>query len=91
MSHVHNTSVEPRLASLAHSTHIRHTARQVLALLGAALQFEVAVGLNGAVWVAAPTPGVTVLVAHALRESRGKSDAQCTLMVEGLLARVQGG
>lgn len=55
------------------------------------MQFEVAVGLNGGVWVAAPSPGVVVLVAHALRKSRDMSDAQCELMVEELLKHVQGG
>lgn len=71
--------------------HTRNPLLQVLATLGASLQFEVAVGLNGGVWVSAPTPGVAVLVAHALRESRHVSDAQCKLMVEGLLKRVAGG
>lgn len=64
---------------------------QVLTTLGSALQFEVAVGLNGAIWVDAPSPGVVVLVAHALRSTAGMSDAQSIALVQQLLDKVQKG
>ncbi len=68
-----------------------HHTTQVLSALGNALQFEVAVGLNGAVWVDAPSPGIIVLVAHALVNTAGMSDAQSTALVQQLLDKVQKG
>ncbi len=61
----------------------------MLAALGAALAFELAVGQNGRVWVAAPDVGATVLVANALANSERLSSAQAHIMVKKLLASVQ--
>lgn len=61
----------------------------VLAALGKGLQFEVAVGLNGRVWVAAATPATTVLVSNAVLESESKTQAQVEAMVSRILAQVQ--
>jgi exosome complex component RRP40 len=40
----------------------------VLAALGRSLQFELAVGVNGRVWIAAPTQQATIVVAQVLEE-----------------------
>lgn len=62
---------------------------QVLALLGAALAFELAVGQNGRVWVGGADVGATVLVANALGNSERLSPGQAHIMVKKLLASVQ--
>lgn len=59
-----------------------------LAALGAALQFELAVGLNGAVWVDSPSPAVSVLVANALPATEGLPPAAALAHVQRLLAAV---
>ena len=64
-------------------------ACQVLASLGAALAFELAVGQNGRVWVGGADVGATVLVANALGNSERLSPGQAHIMVKKLLASVQ--
>lgn len=59
-------------------------AAPVLEALGAGLQFEVAVGLNGRVWVCASTPATTVLVSNAILESEFKTKAQVRLWCWGV-------
>ena len=61
----------------------------VLATLGRALQFEIAVGQNGRAWVNAPTTGATVLVASAVQASEGLTPQQQEHVVRQLL-RVPG-
>ncbi|KAJ2723052.1 exosome non-catalytic core subunit rrp40 [Coemansia sp. Benny D115] len=58
----------------------------VLTALGGGLPFEVAVGLNGRVWVNAATAESTVLVANAIRNSEFLDAKQCRQMVKELLA-----
>ncbi|KAJ2786007.1 exosome non-catalytic core subunit rrp40 [Coemansia javaensis] len=59
----------------------------VLAALGAELPFEIAIGVNGRVWVCADGPEKTVLVANAIRNSEYLDAAQCKQMVRELLDR----
>jgi exosome complex component RRP40 len=56
----------------------------VLAKLGALLSFEIAVGLNGRVWVKAGTVQHSILVANSILASEHMSAAQ----VEDMLAHV---
>jgi len=48
----------------------------VLLALGRSLQFELAVGLNGRVWVDAASPQIAVLVSLAVQASEGAGDAE---------------
>ncbi|KAJ2160506.1 exosome non-catalytic core subunit rrp40 [Coemansia sp. RSA 552] len=57
----------------------------VLGALGKSLPFEVAVGVNGRVWLDAESPQKTVLVANAIRNSEFLDAAQCRQMVRELL------
>ncbi|KAL4424272.1 hypothetical protein ABPG75_001573 [Micractinium tetrahymenae] len=57
----------------------------VLSALGRALQFELAVGQNGRVWLDAPSPGTVVLVANAIQSSEFLSAPQQEQLVAALL------
>ncbi|KAK6249481.1 K Homology domain [Theobroma cacao] len=61
----------------------------VLEALGKKLSFEIAVGLNGRVWVNAATPDTIVVVANAIMNSESLSGAQQIIMVEHLLKNIQ--
>ncbi|XP_074278682.1 exosome complex component rrp40-like [Silene latifolia] len=56
--------------------------------LGKKLSFEIAVGLNGRVWVNAESPAKVVLVCNAIMKSRSSSPGEQKVYVEKLLERV---
>jgi len=62
----------------------------VLAALGGALTFELAVGQNGRVWVGAGQAASAVLVANALASSERLSPGQAHILVKKLLASRSG-
>ena len=59
----------------------------VLAALGESLPYELAVGVNGWVWVKAETPADTVLVVNAVRNSEDLPDDQAEVLVRTLIQR----
>ncbi|KAL7222853.1 hypothetical protein ACSBR1_024530 [Camellia fascicularis] len=61
----------------------------VLEGLAKKLSFEIAVGLNGRVWVNAEAPSTVILVSNAIMNSESLSGVQQKIMVEKLLQRVQ--
>lgn len=61
----------------------------LLETLGKKLSFEIAVGLNGRVWVNASDPSVVILVSNAIMKSESLSGTQQKIMAEKLLQRVQ--
>lgn len=61
----------------------------VLEAFGKNLSFEIAVGLNGRVWVNAESPANLILVANAIMKSESLSAVQQKILVERLLKRVQ--
>lgn len=61
----------------------------VLAALGASLQFEMAVGLNGRVWVCGSSTNATILVANAITSSEFLTPSQQSTLVSRLVAQVQ--
>ncbi|KAL6006976.1 hypothetical protein ACLOJK_032472 [Asimina triloba] len=61
----------------------------VLEALGKKQSFEIAVGLNGRVWVNASSPHTVILVANAIMNSETLSGTQQRIMVEKLLERIQ--
>ncbi|XWS60727.1 hypothetical protein CRYUN_Cryun07bG0060600 [Craigia yunnanensis] len=61
----------------------------VLESLGKKLSFEIAVGLNGWVWVNAASPDTIVVVANAIMNSESLSGAQQIIMAEHLLKSIQ--
>ncbi|GAB2289544.1 hypothetical protein Dimus_023854 [Dionaea muscipula] len=60
----------------------------VLADLGKELSFEIAVGLNGRVWVNAESPSTVILVSNMILNSESLTAFQQKKMVEKLLHRV---
>ncbi|KAG2575280.1 hypothetical protein PVAP13_7KG425700 [Panicum virgatum] len=60
----------------------------VLEALGKKLSFEIAVGLNGRVWVNAPAPSTVILVSNAIMKSESLSGIKQRAMVENLLERL---
>ncbi|XP_057951986.1 uncharacterized protein LOC131146409 [Malania oleifera] len=60
----------------------------VLEALGKKLSFEIAVGLNGRVWVNAESPSAIILVANTIMKSESLSWTKQKIMVENLLQRV---
>ncbi|XP_043723718.1 putative exosome complex component rrp40 isoform X2 [Telopea speciosissima] len=61
----------------------------VLEGLGKKLSFEIAVGLNGRVWVNAGSPSTVILVANAIMNSESLSNTKQKIMVEKLLQKFQ--
>eukprot|EP00244_Chara_vulgaris_P013216 TRINITY_DN7395_c0_g4_i1.p1 TRINITY_DN7395_c0_g4~~TRINITY_DN7395_c0_g4_i1.p1 ORF type:complete len:239 (+),score=36.46 TRINITY_DN7395_c0_g4_i1:89-805(+) len=61
----------------------------VLAALGQKVSFEMAVGLNGRVWVRSASPATTILVCTAIQNAEFLSPTQAQLMVKKLLRRTQ--
>lgn len=61
----------------------------ILAALGRALQFELAVGLNGHVWVHSPKPMTTIIVTNTLPKGEFLSDAQADLVVKRIVTSMQ--
>lgn len=61
----------------------------VLDALGKRLSFEIAVGLNGRVWVNAPSVSTIILVSNAIMNAEFLSATQQQSMVQKLLQRVQ--
>ncbi|KAH9720185.1 Ribosomal RNA-processing protein 40 [Citrus sinensis] len=61
----------------------------VLEELGKQLSFEIAVGLNGRVWVNAESPSTVVLVSNAIMNSESLSAVQQKIMVDKLLQRIK--
>ena len=59
----------------------------VLGALGSSLAFELAVGVNGRVWVAASSVRATVLVANAITTCEFLSPTQVQTLVARLLAQ----
>uniref|UniRef100_A0ACD5VJU8 Uncharacterized protein n=1 Tax=Avena sativa TaxID=4498 RepID=A0ACD5VJU8_AVESA len=60
----------------------------LLEALGKKLSFEIAVGLNGRVWVNAPSPSNVILVSEAIKKSESFNRIQQRSMVEKLLAKL---
>ncbi|XP_074306736.1 uncharacterized protein LOC141641982 [Silene latifolia] len=56
--------------------------------LGKKLSFEIAVGLNGRVWVNAESPAKVILVCNAIMKSGSSSPGEQKVYVEKLLERV---
>ncbi|KAK4263524.1 hypothetical protein QN277_028920 [Acacia crassicarpa] len=61
----------------------------VLDALGKKLSFEIAIGLNGRVWVNATSPSMTIVVANAILNSESLSGVQQRIMVDKLLQTIQ--
>ncbi|KAH9323183.1 hypothetical protein KI387_017822 [Taxus chinensis] len=61
----------------------------VLEELGKTLSFEIAVGLNGRVWVNAPSPSTVILVSNAIINAEYLSGVQQKILAQRLLQRVQ--
>ncbi|XP_042493885.1 putative exosome complex component rrp40 [Macadamia integrifolia] len=61
----------------------------VLEALGKKLSFEIAVGLNGRVWVNAGSASTVILAANAIVNSESLSSTKQKIMVEKLLQRFQ--
>ncbi|RRT69645.1 hypothetical protein B296_00024451 [Ensete ventricosum] len=61
----------------------------VLEALGKKLSYEIAVGLNGRVWVNASSPSTVILVSNAIMNSESLSGVQQKIMVEKLMQRLQ--
>ncbi|KFK29829.1 hypothetical protein AALP_AA7G184300 [Arabis alpina] len=60
----------------------------VLEALGKKLSFEIAIGLNGRVWVNAAAPRTVIIVSNAIMNSESLSGTQQRIMVEKLLAKI---
>ncbi|KAJ7554985.1 hypothetical protein O6H91_05G018300 [Diphasiastrum complanatum] len=61
----------------------------VLEALGKSLSFEIAVGLNGKVWVNGSTPETIILVSNAITNAEFLTPAQQHIMVQKLLQNIQ--
>lgn len=57
----------------------------VLAVIGKFLPFELAIGLNGRVWINSAAPLHTILIANAIINSEGRSKEHVTAMVQKIM------
>lgn len=73
--------------SLAHARALLAPECAVLRALGELLPYEVAVGLNGRVWVKAACPAHTILVANAIANAELLAPAEARAMVAALWDR----
>ncbi|KAI8323848.1 hypothetical protein GQ54DRAFT_322248 [Martensiomyces pterosporus] len=71
--------------SLGLARRLMDSRAPVLNAIGADTPFEVAVGLNGRVWINTENPETTVLVSNAIRNSEYLDAKQCKQMVKELL------
>ena len=60
----------------------------MLEALGSALQFELAAGVNGRVWVQAAAASTVVVVMNALTSSERLNDTQVKTLVARMLAQM---
>jgi exosome complex component RRP40 len=60
-----------------------------LEALGTALQFELAVGINGRLWVQAENAQTTILVLNAIQSSERLTDPQVRILVANLIAQTE--
>jgi exosome complex component RRP40 len=58
----------------------------VMEALGSSLQFEMAVGVNGRVWVEAPSPSTVVLILNVLQNSEKLTDVQAKVLANRMIA-----
>jgi KH domain len=68
----------PSIICCSHSLQSNHLSY----CAGAALKFELAVGLNGRVWVAASDTLTTIMVANAIQQAEALSEAQAHIFVK---------
>eukprot|EP00898_Chlorokybus_atmophyticus_P005746 jgi/Chlat1/6172/Chrsp41S05715 len=71
--------------SLASELLSKPAAPVLEALEKASIKFEIAIGVNGRVWVKTGSPASTVLVSNAILQSEFLSQAQCQILVKKLL------
>ncbi|PVU88584.1 hypothetical protein BB559_005512 [Furculomyces boomerangus] len=72
--------------SLKHCRRLLKQNPAILTSLGEHLSFEIAIGLNGFVWIKSQTHDRTILIANAIKNSEFLSDADCKLMVTQLIS-----
>ena len=63
----------------------------MLNALGRHLAYEVAIGVNGMVWVNSPSAQVSILICNAILNSEGLPDEQTDAMVERLVGALPRG
>lgn len=61
----------------------------VLPLLGGALQFEVAIGMNGRIWIHSASSATTIFIANALLQAEFETKEQTESRLERMLAQVR--
>jgi exosome complex component RRP40 len=66
---------------------LMYKSNTCLRALGQSLPFEVAVGMNGRLFVKSPSPATTMLVVAALQNSEHLNEADTVAMVAALVAR----
>ena len=60
----------------------------VLQLIGKHVPFEIAVGMNGKVWVNSHEPKNIILISNAILNSEYLNRKQCEAMVRSLVAKI---
>ncbi|KAJ1966046.1 exosome non-catalytic core subunit rrp40 [Dipsacomyces acuminosporus] len=71
--------------SLGLARRLMDSRAPVLNAIGAEVPFEVAVGLNGRVWINTESPQTTILLANAIKNSEYLNAKQCKQMIKELL------
>ena len=75
--------------SVAYASSLLRPDALVLSLLGQRLAFEVAIGMNGCVWLRAASPLEMIILRNAIVNAEAMDDASVTALVAVLLQRLQ--
>ena len=71
---------------LAHARRLLHPQCALLATFGESIPFEVAIGMNGLIWLRAATPRQMTVIANALERSESLSEEECATFARRLIA-----
>jgi len=75
--------------SIAYANSLLRPDNLILNLLGQRLAFELAIGMNGSVWLKAASPMEMVIIRNALVSAEALDDASITALVTVLLQRLE--
>ncbi|EEB09142.1 exosome subunit Rrp40 [Schizosaccharomyces japonicus yFS275] len=71
--------------SLSHVRSLLQSSNVLLSSIGTHIPFEIALGLNGRIWVNSGSIQTTVAIANAIKQSEYKSPEECTELIHAIL------
>eukprot|EP00639_Heterosigma_akashiwo_P015269 CAMPEP_0206365220 /NCGR_PEP_ID=MMETSP0294-20121207/2714_1 /ASSEMBLY_ACC=CAM_ASM_000327 /TAXON_ID=39354 /ORGANISM="Heterosigma akashiwo, Strain CCMP2393" /LENGTH=179 /DNA_ID=CAMNT_0053811027 /DNA_START=1 /DNA_END=540 /DNA_ORIENTATION=+ len=72
--------------SLAHAAQLLDPSCTILHILGSHMPYEVAIGMNGGIWINSGSSMHTIIVCNAILNSEGMNDDEKEAMVEQMIS-----